>query len=132
MQLCCEINTIFDAIYDWRLKYLLPVIFKKYCFYSVSDFRKMQVFHTWLSGNWLWIPTSKRSLWFFFFFFLNRLLINFAWSTKLFPPSFFQTHATFHLSIAKCLILQAYMQIVTPCTHTHTHSKHTPVMCMGN
>lgn len=50
------------------------------------------------------------------FFFLNRLLINFAWSTKLFPPSFFQIHVTYHLSIAKCLTLQAYMQIVTPCT----------------
>lgn len=68
-----------------------------------------------------------------FFFSLNRLLINFAWSTKLFPPSFFQTHATFHLSIAKCLILQAYMQIVTRLySHTHTQGKHTPVMCMGN
>lgn len=130
MQLCCEINTIFDAIYDWGLKYLLPVIFKKYCFYSVSDFRKMQVFHTWLSGNWLWIPTSKRSLWFFF---LNRLLINFAWSTKLFPPSFLQIQVTYHLSIGKVLNSSSlYANSYTLQLHTHPPIKPTPVIDMGH
>lgn len=57
---------------------------------------------------------------FVFFFFLNRLLINFAWSTKLFPPSFLQIKVAYHLSIAKCLTLQAYMQILVHLVLTHT------------